>query len=177
MNLERRSFRSEKPIWRRWRMTSSASPLTILIASFSLLSDPKLSALLILHITGHVPIALSADTLDATSNATANSDTGIDSRRHPGSTPNENLQITSNENRRNTSCKSTAVAIAAADITGISLVRIWAHTISKAWDRTATLPSSRLAILRWKRHVSPSTLKMPWPRRSPRSEENGCPFG
>jgi hypothetical protein len=40
-----------------------------------------------------------------------------------------------------------------------------------------TLPSSRLAILRWWRQAWPSTLKMPRPRRSPRSAAKVLPLG
>lgn len=55
-------------------------------------------------------MALSADSLDARSKETANSDMGNDFSRHIGSNPKENLQMLSKENLLKTSCKSKTMA-------------------------------------------------------------------
>ncbi|KAF5447532.1 hypothetical protein F2P56_033082 [Juglans regia] len=134
MNLDRRSFRSEKPIFRRWFFISVARIFTVLMASFSFLSEPTLSSLLIFHTIGEIAIARSADSLEATSKATAKLDIGSDNWRLPGSNPKENLQMLSKEKRRNTSCRSkTPSRLPATDKKrGISLDWISEETISNA---------------------------------------------
>uniref|UniRef100_A0A0A9GEG3 Uncharacterized protein n=1 Tax=Arundo donax TaxID=35708 RepID=A0A0A9GEG3_ARUDO len=50
-------------------------------------------------------------------------------------------------------------------------------TTRTAKVRSAGETSSAAASLRWKSHASPSTLKIPRPRKSARMAENGAPLG
>ena len=178
MNRERRSWLEEDPSFLRWRMISMARRFTMPIASRSSLSDPQLRSRLAFHTMGVVVVARLADSLEALSKAAANSDKGSDSSRQRGSSPNEILHMLSKANLRNTSCRSRILSPAQAKSRrGRRRPRISSATMQEANKRTAALPSSALAILRWKRQRSPSTLKIPRPRRSRRMTEKGFPLG
>ncbi|KAJ6851764.1 uncharacterized protein M6B38_260360 [Iris pallida] len=178
MNLDSRSSLDEKPSLRLCLITSPASTSTSPIALRSSLSDPQSSSRFAFHTSGEVAVARLAERLVARSKAAANSDIGRERSRQAGSSPKEILHMVSKEKRRKMSWRSIVPRLAETESRrGRRRVRTSLETMREALERTELLPSSRLAILRWKFQSSPSALKIPSPRRSPRMEEKAFPLG
>uniref|UniRef100_A0A0A9FTX5 Uncharacterized protein n=1 Tax=Arundo donax TaxID=35708 RepID=A0A0A9FTX5_ARUDO len=116
-------------------------------------------------------------TLIASSMARANGTSGKPTARHPGSTPNTSVVVVSNVSLKNTSCRLVASPVPARWARSGSRA-FW--TLSRLYRDTKTrkggLDMRSCALARWRRHDSPSALKMPPPRMSKISSNSG-PLG
>ncbi|RDX84302.1 hypothetical protein CR513_34660, partial [Mucuna pruriens] len=159
-------------------MISATDSWTSPTASLSDLSDPMLSILFAFHTKNTGAAARAALISEAVSNAVSSGGRGFDVSRQHGSLPSETLHTVSNVSLRNTSCRSiTWPSRAARSKSGISLcwTSSWSvFTVKSFSDRVL---NSWLANFRCVCHSSPSVLKMPRPRRSPRISVKGLPFG
>ncbi|KAF7819429.1 Zinc finger MYM-type protein 1 [Senna tora] len=141
-------------------------------------ADPTPSHLFVFQIKNNGAAPRLADISEATLKALARGEMGAQGSKQHLSIPSVNLHITLKENLPSKSCKSTTWFPMHKDS---SNGKSFSHTsssivfLTKYFNDLAV--NSWLASLRWVCHSSPSTLKMPWPRKSPRMSVNGLPFG
>ncbi|WVZ05820.1 hypothetical protein V8G54_019166 [Vigna mungo] len=119
-----------------------------------------------------------ADTSAATSKALAREQVGTQGSKQHLLVPSVNLQITLNENLPSNSCKSTTLfSSESASSTGKSLSHTSLSNVCMTNSLRDLVENSWLTNLRCVSHSSPSTLKIPWPRKSPRISVKGLPLG
>ena len=103
----------------------------------------------------------------ASSNALANAAPFLlDPESAPRLTPNPTVKIESSVDRMNRFSMSTLSPAAAAAATMPASSAATSRNTPLLYSRSARVVNSKLATFRWCRHLAPSTLKIPSPRRS-----------